>query len=380
MPIVNTSYMFRLHLSDKGLIKKENHIIYENEIVKDKLCFYIGLSGRNQVQHIYSQIPKLFLKAINNKRCSLMIACEFEAFVDIIEEIYIELVCKNNIDASQIIYVTGTPDVKPALNYVAQKYKKDPINIYWFSATEKFAFNAARDNQYISSLSSPKNKKFLCLNRRWRPHRPLLITKFFDADLLNDGFISLGKSDDYLNWEKVFPNLLALAKFYKCSDTEQMLVSKENQINQIPELYLDTQDLTTNHYWFSKTLKPYYDSSFFSVITETNYFEEERHLTEKTFRAILFRHPFILVSPLHSLKLLTEMGYKTFHPFINENYDNEIDPLKRMNLIVEEVVRLCKLTETDLNQLRKNIEPILEHNYNVLISKNKISHFLKKII
>jgi hypothetical protein len=32
---------------------------------------------------------------------------------------------------------------------------------------------------------------------------------------------------------------------------------------------------------------------------------------------------------VHALKKLHEMGFKTFHPYINEDYDLEEDPLQK---------------------------------------------------
>ena len=61
------------------------------------------------------------------------------------------------------------------------------------------------------------------------------------------------------------------------------------------------------------------------------------------------------------------MGFKTFHPFIDESYDSGHNHGKRMLMISNEIERLCKL---DIQQLKKwfdNLIPILEHNKNKLL-------------
>jgi len=83
------------------------------------------------------------------------------------------------------------------------------------------------------------------------------------------------------------------------------------------------------------------------------------------------KHPFILASVPKSLEILKSMGYKTFSPFINEDYDNELDDGKRMLMIVSEIERLCNLDVQELEKFILFAREICTHNYNVLMSKNK---------
>jgi hypothetical protein len=122
-----------------------------------------------------------------------------------------------------------------------------------------------------------------------------------------------------------------------------------------------------------------YNTSYFSLVAETM-FAENKGLTddifydcydfsEKLFRAIKFKHPFILAARSNSLQVLKEYGYKTFHPYINETYDTIENDEDRLLAIVEEVKRLCKFTDDQWLAWQKNIKDIVEHNFHVL---NKI--------
>lgn len=109
--------------------------------------------------------------------------------------------------------------------------------------------------------------------------------------------------------------------------------------------------------------------TMFSVVLET-IFSNRVHLTEKTLRPIACGHPFILAAGHGSLELLRSYGFKTFSPYINEEYDNIADNYKRLERIVSEMKRIATLTPYEKKQLLLNIQPILDHNKNWFFSKD----------
>ena len=54
-------------------------------------------------------------------------------------------------------------------------------------------------------------------------------------------------------------------------------------------------------------------------------------MSEKILKPLLNLHPFIVMSTPHTLKKITELGFKTFGRFIDESYDDEENPQKRLN-------------------------------------------------
>ena len=94
-------------------------------------------------------------------------------------------------------------------------------------------------------------------------------------------------------------------------------------------------------------------------------------------------HPFILVTSPHSLKKLKEFGYKTFHPFIDESYDNEEDGMKRMQMIFDELDKFRARPIQELKDWWKEILPILEHNQKVFLkfgkNKSKRIKYMEKL-
>ena len=81
--------------------------------------------------------------------------------------------------------------------------------------------------------------------------------------------------------------------------------------------------------------------------------------------------PFLQVNFFNSLKHLRELGYKTFHPFINEDYDNVMDDFERIDTLFNEILRLSKLSDNEIKELMINLLPILEHNLHTYVNNMK---------
>ena len=146
-------------------------------------------------------------------------------------------------------------------------------------------------------------------------------------------------------------------------------------------MYLDTTK--ENHHLahplgIADSHRPLYQNTYFSLITETAAYQRYsddgftgagRILSEKTFKAIINCHPFILVAMPGVLGLLQSLGYKTFSPWINEDYDTEANDATRTLMIIEEVKKLCNLSTTELTEFLAFAKPIVEYNYQLLLEK-----------
>lgn len=69
------------------------------------------------------------------------------------------------------------------------------------------------------------------------------------------------------------------------------------------------------------TLKDNFNTSLFSVVTESQYFERYGIVTEKTFNAIVAGHPFIMIGHQGALDDIKSLGFKTYDMFFDEKYD-----------------------------------------------------------
>lgn len=100
------------------------------------------------------------------------------------------------------------------------------------------------------------------------------------------------------------------------------------------------------------------------LVTETVFYDSKLHLTEKIFKPIVARRPFILIAAPGNLKYLKKYGFKSFDKWIDESYDEEFDHDKRIEKIISVVIHLCGLTQFELEKMYTEMQEILEYNFN----------------
>ena len=137
-------------------------------------------------------------------------------------------------------------------------------------------------------------------NRKWRIHRPLVVASLHLRNLLDKGLVSLGISNSPNGWDVVFKQMVD-----SITDNEwkQSLLDNRDVIYRIPNLHLDTTNLFVNRATMNHNDIDYnvtnklYEDTYFSLVSETYFFKREspgRFLSEKTFKPIISKKPFII--------------------------------------------------------------------------------------
>jgi len=103
--------------------------------------------------------------------------------------------------------------------------------------------------------------------------------------------------------------------------------------------------------------------SLLYLVTETVATGRRLHLTEKSFKPICMRMPFIIVGTAGSLRHLRSYGFKTFGDLWDESYDLETDDVRRVERIADLLEQLDCMTVTQKQALFDQARPIIEHNY-----------------
>lgn len=107
----------------------------------------------------------------------------------------------------------------------------------------------------------------------------------------------------------------------------------------------------------------FFNHAFLYLITETLTEHPHVYFTEKTWKALASKTPFMIVGTRHSLKKLQEFGFKTFRTWWSEEYDNLTTTAERTEAIVKEIKKLSELPKDQLATIRREIEPIVVHNH-----------------
>lgn len=189
----------------------------------------------------------------------------------------------------------------------------------------------------------------------YRAHRIDLVSRLYNKNLISQGLVGFN-----------CPTEEALVKTVSdCSWYGEASLAIFNQEKQnLQTLIVDTDNVTG---FLSASVD--LDNSkqaFVQIVTETDFYKDKLHLTEKVFKPIVAGQPFLLLAGQENLAYLREYGFKTFGDYWDEGYDTIADPSERVGAVVKIIEDLSNLTHTQQQNMRKDMQPIIEHNFNHL--------------
>lgn len=113
-----------------------------------------------------------------------------------------------------------------------------------------------------------------------------------------------------------------------------------------------------------------YNETSLSIISEgSNCWETDYDfITEKTWRTIIYKHPFIFAGHFDQFKYIKKLGFKTFEDYLLiKNYAQVEDEKERIELIVKNVEYFLK----HQYEYQKEIQQDVEHNFNLFLKLAK---------
>jgi len=113
------------------------------------------------------------------------------------------------------------------------------------------------------------------------------------------------------------------------------------------------------------------------LVTETVFNYPNNYLTEKTFKPIINKRPFLLAASPGCLRNLQDLGFKTFNKYWDESYDTITNPSDRIIAIINILESLCQQPFENLLAMLDDMCPILEHNYRYYTSEFKANELQK---
>jgi hypothetical protein len=169
---------------------------------------------------------------------------------------------------------------------------------------------------------------------------------------------------------------------------KDFILEKEG-LEFIPDRQLKWTIDNVMYYGYEKSLSQIvpisiYNDTYYTLVTETNYFNHFNFYTEKIVKPILAGRLFIAIAGQHFLANLRSLGFKTFDNVIDETYDQEPNHTRRWNMAMQQFELLCL---ADPVEIYEQIQTTVEHNKNLMMTfdwyammqsnfKNTIGDFL----
>ena len=257
--------------------------------------------------------------------------------------------------------------------------------VYYFHhvfAAHDWYRGAKFDQRLIAPNERKLKKKYITFNRltsNLRVYRSLFVNELIYRDILDQGHVSYSSicpdnGKDYIT-------NLSDARESKLI-TAEVAAEAIHNLSSVPmPLHIDTpHDVPIPNGSFALSAVNECMESFVYIVTETCYWERKCHLTEKIFKPIVSRMPFILVGPAHNLSYLKSYGFRTFGRWIDESYDTIEDPIERMHAIGVVLAGISNRNLDDLQEILCEMQEVLDYNYNLFYSQQFLDRCWNELI
>lgn len=258
------------------------------------------------------------------------------------------------------VFILST--LEPVPQNRVPEYEAKGKNIYYIGNTTGrgyFSFwgiNTKNFKVYTDEELKPKSfkHKFLCYNRNPHEHRLKLVNEMLSRGLNNQGIITLGDHFYTHNPDGKYPYAHEAAPL-TVDDPDNDFVERGNREalaeTKIPH---DTYTLGNMDIW---------QNTFLVVVTETTV-ESNMFMSEKVFKPMLGKRPFIVLGDQGISNHLLSCGFKVF----NKYFDLDFDHMPAYGK--EKYVEICNIveeyankSEEELHDLYNEMLPDIEHNY-----------------
>jgi hypothetical protein len=207
------------------------------------------------------------------------------------------------------------------------------------------------------------NKKFICGNWRYEPHRHIVAAFMTDLDCdlswKEEASIEFLRSKSWFDLDS-FPYFDRIKR--GCED----LVANPRGPLEGPEI--DTDSCPTG----KRLPTQNYTNAFCTVINEPFYAYPFALFSEKVINSMMLEKPFIIVGPSGTIKYLKSLGFETFDRWWSEDYDSISDHTQRLLEVLRLIDCINKIPIDEIRNLYREMGTVLKHN------KHQINHIRER--
>ena len=189
-----------------------------------------------------------------------------------------------------------------------------------------------------------------------RSYRCYFVSKLAEELLLEHGQVSFGLVTEQASWQEEINDSNTKLSTKAIDHIKLHLPSTPLIIDNEKVLGSASADIPRSN----RNLKI---DSLWHIVTETVFYYDKLHLTEKIFKPIVSKQPFMLLGAVGNLAYLKSYGFKTFEGIIDESYDTIQDNDLRTEAVVAQIAWYCALSAEDKRTVIEAIAPIVEYNF-----------------
>ena len=209
-------------------------------------------------------------------------------------------------------FISGNTEANKIENFV---YFPDHELFYWQMSVRK-------NQQYLTGCKPHRHARqydFTLLSRVHKWWRATIVSYLLQQNLLSR---SLWSYNTISIGDRLEDNPIEVHKFPEL-DLEKFLANAPYACDS-----LSATDHNNHHTYVPE----HYENSYMNLVMETLYDADQSggaFITEKTFKPIRHGQPFVIFGASGSIKLLKDLGYRTFDHAIDNSYDQESNNTQR---------------------------------------------------
>mgnify|MGYP003641054430 CR=1 FL=1 len=346
---------------------------YKNDILIYEVCVYSNADNAfgDTADLVLDKIPTKIIEAVkNNSNIFILINYSCEGYISEDCLSNINNWVKSNIPYFQFILVHANYNIFNWYNdWVTKNEIEETFTVIpylwsfpmFINMIQHQGFSNQKLNEYYD-FEEIKEYDFNCLMRRLRPLRTKMLLDFDKLNLLHKNQISYDTNQPDTSDKDFYNFIESLNPASKEAEWERFKAIRERK----PKQTIDYDDLNEINGIGMETDIPYKDSMF-TVVAESYFWENEYigYISEKIWKPIIHKHPFIVFGNVNVLAHLQHWGFKTYGEtgFIDESYDTEKDPYKRYVMIMEQILFLCNLTDVKKKEFMFNAAQVANFNF-----------------
>ena len=277
---------------------------------------------------------------------------------------------KNNLDSFHKQLCIVISEKSALANIYASKYNTKLLYYFFHGFAALDWYRGYYALNYSKLVITNYKHDFISFNRIItddRSYRIYFVSKLKELGLLEHGLVSFNVTDNVFDdWreETASPNS-------KLSESAKQHI--EHHMVNVDKLVIDSHELPgsasadiprTINSWIHPDCKTPVDvTSFWHIVTETVFYYDKLHLTEKIFKPIVSKQPFMLLAAPGNLAYLKSYGFKTFDSVIDESYDDIQDNDLRIEAVVKQLQWYCALSAEEKQAVIERLAPIVEYNF-----------------